>query len=169
MNDQALEIIRIDSIRASQTSELQLHGLDPAGFGVFGEIIAEISGEHRSAAFAITATLFGTRQPVYYSYPLNAVSTDANFGATPSRRPNFATIGPLRVVNIDGIWRFSNSSGTLVLTLEDGLIANINIDDSNTLIGWLNMAKTAALTFNGTTLATAQPREWPDDAFLDEP
>lgn len=165
MNNQNLGIIRIDSIHASQDTELEFRGLDLAGVGVLGEIIAEISGEHRSTAFAITASLFGTQRPVYYSYPLNAVSTDASFGATPSRPVNFARTGALRVMNIDGIWSFSTGSGTLVLTLEDGPIAHVDVNDPNALIGWLHVVKIATVTFDGTTIATALPRLWPQDAF----
>lgn len=168
MNNQNLGIIRIDSIRASQATEVEFRGLDLAGVGVLGEIIEEISGD-RSTAFAITASLLATQRSVYYSYPLNAVSTDATFSATPSLRLNFARTGALRVVNIDGIWSFSTASGRLVLTLEDGPIAHVDVNEPNALIGWLHMIKIATVTFDGTTLATAPPRLWPPDAFSNEP
>lgn len=163
-SEQRLDVVRVAGLRARQTSQGFEHkGMDLQGFGILGEIVPE---ENRSTAFAIAAAMLSKGVPVYYSYKLRAISTDPTFGMTPSLAPNFAKTGPLRVVAIDGIWMFSTSVGHLVITLEDGPLAQIDVDDPSAFIGWLHMSDLDMLTLNERTLDTAPPRTWEQGSFI---
>lgn len=160
------DVVRMNTIRAAHVTELEFKGVDPVGHGVLGEVLMDLPVPERSTAFAIAASLFASQRPVYFSFSRNALSTDPTFGATPSLRPDFAVTGKLRVEHIDGIWRFPDHAGVLVLTLEDGPLVHFAVGDASAFIGWLHMTRINGVTFDGTRLATVEPRIWPAGAFV---
>ena len=160
-------IVCVAALRASQTDEeFEFKGLDPLGAGTLGEILTEIEPDNRGTVFAVAASMFAAGQPVYYSYGLNAISTDATFGATPSKVPNFQRTGALPVVSVDGIWMLRENSGTLIMTFESGAVVPFGVNEVGPFIGWLHLIGVDLVTFDGERLATAKLKTWEADDFL---
>ena len=152
-----VDVVRIATVRARQdNNEFHFEGLDPSGVGVLGEIPAS----NGALIFAIATSMFATGKPVYYSFKKNAISTDATFGATPSKQPDYAQKGAITVDSIDGIWPLSGTSGQLVLTLVTGPVVPVDVSEPNAFIGWLHMLKAGKVSFDGETIATEKPQEW---------
>jgi hypothetical protein len=148
MPESKTSIVRIAAIRARHDDEFHFEGLDPHGVGISGEI----KPPNPEMVFAIATSMFATGRSVYYSYDLDAISTDATFGNTPSTEPDFRE--KLYVINIDGVWMLGPPSGKLVMTLSDGTIVTKDVKESNVFIGWLNMLDVGDVRFDGETLFT---------------
>lgn len=160
-------VIRIVGLRATQTThELKYKGMDVLGVELFGPI--EPPQNDPGTAFAVAASMLASGRSVYHSKELNAISTDPTFGATPSKRVNFDVTKAVDVESVDGIWLLPQKKGRLVLTLEDGSLADIEINEANAFIGWMSMAEIGGVTFDGTVLAFKRSK-WPADRYIDLP
>lgn len=103
------------------------------------------------AEFALLALMMAEGKPVYYSPKERIVSTDPSFGSSPDDTPS----NQIQLVDeFDLLWDFSNSSGELMLELENRSTTKVSFVDAALLAGWALTIRTQDVKFDGTSLTS---------------
>lgn len=103
-------------------------------------------------AFAVVSTMLSLQKPVYYSKALNALSTDALFGAITNDHPGEDSL----VKDVELFWSIEEQRGALFLELATRSFVRFDVGSAGDLIAWALSVYTVEVIFDGSTLVMKQ-------------
>jgi hypothetical protein len=105
--------------------------------------------EGPSGMFALVAAMLSQKR-VYFSRARRILSTDPFFAAhAPATQDSKQA-----VIDADALWDFRNRTGSLIVTLENGSISHVPIDDAALLAGWFLTCGEHVVEFDGQALSS---------------